>query len=131
MRKSLVNLPTPIRKTAVSILAEQIKSLGLPGAAVGIAKQGTILYTKGYGYADVGTCALVQAETEFQIGSITKQFTAAAILQLQSSGLLGLDDSILTYLPAYPFDSRITIRMLLPQAIADDVYRWSTVMSRR
>jgi CubicO group peptidase (beta-lactamase class C family) len=92
-----------------------MKAQGLPGMTVAIAKNGTVLYAQGYGYADLSTCKQVQPTTEFQIGSVTKQFTATAILQLQDAGRLNIDNTVLTYLPGYAFDPHITLRMLLNQ----------------
>ena len=82
---------------------------------VAIAKNGTVLYTQGYGYADLSNCQAAQPDNNFQIGSVTKQFTAAAVLQLQNTGMLDIDHAVVSYLPSYGFDSRITLRMLLNQ----------------
>ena len=82
---------------------------------VAIAKNGTVLYTQGYGYADLSNCQAAQPDNNFQIGSVTKQFTAAAVLQLQNAGMLDIDHAVVSYLPSYGFDSRITLRMLLNQ----------------
>jgi D-alanyl-D-alanine carboxypeptidase len=98
-----------------SLVAKEMKAQALVGATVAIAKKGTILYSQGYGYADLNTCQPVQPSMDFQIGSVTKQFTAAAVLQLQNAGKLNIDNSLITYLPNYPFDARITLRMLLIQ----------------
>ena len=97
------------------IVANEMKAQALVGMAVAIAKNGSILYSQGYGYGDLGTCQAIQPASEFQIGSVTKQFTAAAILQLQNAGRLNIDDAVAAYLPSYGFDSRITLRMLLNQ----------------
>lgn len=97
------------------LIENEMNSQALVGMAVAIAKKGTILYAQGYGYADLSTCEPVQPMNEFQIGSVTKQFTAAAVLQLQNAGLLDLDQGVASYLPTYGFDSRITLRMLLNQ----------------
>jgi len=70
---------------------------------------------QGYGYADLNTHQAMSADTVMQIGSVTKQFTAAAILQLQDAGLLDIDRTVVSYLPTYAFDPRITLRMLLNQ----------------
>jgi CubicO group peptidase (beta-lactamase class C family) len=82
---------------------------------VAVAKNGAILYAQGYGYADLGTCLQMPANAEMQIGSVTKQFTAAAVLQLYSAGTLDIDKPLITYLPTYAFDPRITPRTLLNQ----------------
>jgi len=92
-----------------------MQSRGLAGVSVAVAKNGSILYSQGYGYANLATCTPVQTSTKFQIGSVTKQFTAAAVLQLQNLGKLNIDDSLSVYLSSYSFDSRITLRMLLTQ----------------
>jgi len=97
------------------VAANEMKTHNLPGLAIAISKKGTILYAQGYGYANLKTCLPVQASTTFQIGSVTKQFTAAAVLQLANSGELNLDQPVRELLPAYGFDSRITVRMLLNQ----------------
>jgi len=97
------------------LIAGEMKSQALVGVSVAIAKNGTILYTQGYGYADLATCQPVQPAMDFQIGSLTKQFTAAAVLQLQNAGSLNIDNQVATYLPTYSFDPRITLRMLLTQ----------------
>jgi CubicO group peptidase (beta-lactamase class C family) len=99
--------------TVDSLAANEMQSAGVPGMAVGLAKQGSIIYAQGYGYADVSDCQPTQSDTSFRLASVTKTFTAAAMLQLQSTGALDLDTPVITYLPAYPFDPRITVRMLL------------------
>jgi D-alanyl-D-alanine carboxypeptidase len=66
---------------------------------------------QGYGYANLKSCSPVVASTTFQIGSVTKQFTAAAVLQLVSGGQLDLDRAVTEVLPTYEFDSGITLRI--------------------
>ena len=110
------NLPTDSLGGIVdAAVATEMKAQGMPGMTVAISKKGMILYTQGYGYADLGTCQPMQASAQMQIGSITKQFTAAAVLQLQNTGLLDIDRTVVSYLPNYAFDPRITLRMLLNQ----------------
>jgi len=104
------------------LVATQMQTQGLPGMAVAIGRNGTILYSQGYGYANLASCVRVQPTTEFQIGSVTKQFTAAAILKLQSAGTLNLDNTVVSYLPSYAFDARITVRMLLNHTSGLDDY---------
>jgi CubicO group peptidase (beta-lactamase class C family) len=80
-----------------------------------IAWHGEIVFAKGYGYADQTFGQANTLETKFYIGSITKQFTAAAILKLVEQGKISLDDPITRYLPDYPTDpgKKITIHHLL------------------
>jgi D-alanyl-D-alanine-carboxypeptidase/D-alanyl-D-alanine-endopeptidase len=95
----------------------------VPGVAYGVLVDGELVHTGAFGVRDVGTKAPVDADTVFRIASMTKSFTAVAILQLRDKGKLSLDDSAERYLPElrhlrYPTaDSpRITIRHLLSHA---------------
>lgn len=73
-----------------------------PGAAVLVARKGEILYHKAFGVASLELKVPMSAGNVFEIGSITKQFTAVAILMLVEEGKLSLDDDITKYLPDYP-----------------------------
>ncbi len=78
-----------------------------------VAKNGTILLNKGYGYRDAAGKVLNNEQTIFQLGSITKQFTSAVILKLQEEKKLALSDKLSKYFPGYPKGDSITIRELL------------------
>jgi D-alanyl-D-alanine carboxypeptidase len=104
---------TSLSSTVDSLVQAEMQQLGVPAMAVALAKKGTMLYAHGYGVTDLSTRAATQPATIFEIGSITKQFTAALIMKLQEQGQLQVDDSIAIYFPAYSFSSAITIRMLL------------------
>jgi CubicO group peptidase (beta-lactamase class C family) len=95
------------------LASSAMKQQGIPGMTVALAKNGTMLYAQAYGDSDIATGATSQTSTIFEIGSITKQFTAALIMKLQEQGALHVDDSIQTYLPEYKFPSAITLRMLM------------------
>ena len=84
-----------------------------PGVAVLIAKDGEILYERGFGFADLEARIPVTPDTKFRIGSITKQFTAAAILKLQEDGLLRVHDPLSKFIPDYPRGDKVTIHHLL------------------
>lgn len=85
-----------------------------PGASVLVYNKGDILLQKGYGLANYETKEPVNQDHVFCIGSITKQFTAMAILMLQEQGKLSLADPIHKYLPDYPHsDKKITIENVL------------------
>lgn len=111
--------PAPVSSLGAIVdgrVATEMQSHGLPGMTIEIAKNGAVLYARSYGYAALApTCVAAQVDTEYQIGSVTKQFTAAAIVQLQSTGLLNIDNAAVTYLQGYSIDPRITLRMLLNQ----------------
>ena len=71
-----------------------------------------VIYRKAFGYANFGTKELLQENSVFQLASISKQFTAVAVLMLYEKGLINFDDDITKYFPDFPY-SGITIRMLL------------------
>jgi CubicO group peptidase (beta-lactamase class C family) len=74
----------------------------VPGVAVGVVKNGEPVLVKGYGYANLEHQVRVSPETIFSIASLTKQFTAAAVMLLVQDGRLSLDRSITAYLRAPP-----------------------------
>lgn len=112
---SSTNQPTTLGATVDNLVQAQMQQNGIPGMTVALAKKGQMLYVRGYGTSDLASGHPTQSTTVFEIGSITKQFTAALIMQLQEQGKLHLDDSAASYLPGYGFASAITIRMLLNQ----------------
>lgn len=85
-----------------------------PGCAVLIAKNGEIVLEKGYGTANIELNVPMQAGMVFRIGSITKQFTAVAILQLVEQGKIALTDSVQQFIRDFHFKGKtITIEHLL------------------
>ena len=84
-----------------------------PGLSLSVMSAGVLLYSKGFGLANIEANAAATPQTEFRVASITKQFTAAAILRLAEGGLLKLDDSLVKFLPAIPRAENITLRQLL------------------
>jgi CubicO group peptidase (beta-lactamase class C family) len=85
-----------------------------PGAAVLVMKDGETLLRRGYGLADVEQGIEIEPDMVFRIGSVTKQFTAAAILLLEEAGKLSVQDDLRKHLSDYPTDGRvITIEHLL------------------
>ncbi len=96
-----------------TILSEQFKT-NETGAAALVARNGRIIYKKAFGMADLELNVPMQADHVFRIGSITKQFTAVAILQLMEQGKLNLEDEITRFIPDYPVQgNKITIEHLL------------------
>ena len=86
---------------------------GIFMGSVLVAHNGSLLLNEGYGLADVDAASPNMVQTQFRIGSLTKQFTAAAILKLQEQGLLNVQDPVALYLPDYPHGEQITIHQLL------------------
>ena len=108
---------------AISIVAAWIENQraysGLPGVSIGIVHDQTLVWAQGFGWADVERRVPATADTLYRIASITKTFTATAILQLRDAGRLQLDDPLTRHLPWFSVASRhaeappITIRHLL------------------
>jgi len=95
------------------IFQEHYKADG-PGAAVLVAKKGKIIYQKAIGKADLELEVPLRPDHVFRIGSVTKQFTAAAILRLAEEGKLALEDELTKFIPDYPtLGKRITVEQLL------------------
>lgn len=109
---------TPDRARTVAVLdsltrAHTADSL-VPGVAVAVVHRGDTLLLGGYGVADLEWNVPMADDAVFEIGSVTKQFTAAAVLQLVEQGKLALDADFTTYLPDYDTQGRrIPLRRLL------------------
>lgn len=83
------------------------------GIGVAVVKGNDTLLLKGYGKSDVEWNIPMPADAMFEIGSVTKQFTAAALLQLRDAGKLSLDDDITQYVPDWKPAHPLTLRRLL------------------
>ena len=95
------------------IVLEEIDPQGA-GVAIAVVKDGKPVHTQGYGLANLEWNCPIKPDTVFRLASITKQFTATAIMLLEQEGRLRLDDPITTYLPDYPtYERNITIAHLL------------------
>ncbi|MDP4150785.1 MAG: serine hydrolase [Bacteroidota bacterium] len=81
--------------------------------AVLVASKGKVIYQRAFGYADREWKQPNTLDTKFEICSLTKQFTAAAILQLAEEHKLSLDDKLSRYFPGYPKGDSVTLHMLL------------------
>lgn len=87
---------------------------GSPGCALAVFAAGEVLYTKGYGLAQLENRVPITPETVFDIGSTSKQLTAALILLLSQEGKLSLDDDLRKYVPEIPdYGVQVTLRHLL------------------
>lgn len=100
-------------------LEGQMAYRGLPGVAVGVVQDQQLVWSKGFGFADIASKKPMTADTRFRIASNSKLFAAIAILQLREQGKLRLDDPVVKYLPWFtprpsgPDDGPITIEQLL------------------
>jgi serine beta-lactamase-like protein LACTB len=93
--------------------AKEWLARGTPGLALAVAVDGKIVYSEGFGYADLEERVPVWPSTKFRIGSISKPFTATALMQLVEAGKLDLDAPVQSYVPSFPAKGTvISVRMV-------------------
>ena len=102
-------LSAKIDKLATDALTKS----GVPSASIAVVKDGKIVYLKAYGSARLEPKAPATSGMRYSIGSISKQFTAAAVLLLQEQGKLSLDDKVGKFIPDLTRANEVTIRQLL------------------
>jgi D-alanyl-D-alanine carboxypeptidase len=103
------SLAAAIDKTAAAAVAAGES----PGLQVAVYKDGKPVLVKGYGSANLELKVPVTNDSVFRVGSVTKQFTAVVLLQLQEEGKLSLDDRLAKYYPDYPRAADITLQQML------------------
>jgi CubicO group peptidase (beta-lactamase class C family) len=98
-------------RPAVDRLFAKWDKLASPGCALAVGQDGAPIYTRGYGYANLDYDLPITPQTVFDVGSVTKQFTAASLSMLALEGKLSLDDDVRKWLPELPqYDWPITLR---------------------
>ena len=86
-----------------NLIFDAIDSNNLPGLSISIMKNGEMVYSKGFGYADIESkTKIIPSSTKFRIGSFSKTLTASALMKLVEEKKLDLDESIHTYVPEFP-----------------------------
>src|SRR5437879_11608928 len=99
---------------AVDEIFVDLTKPGSPGCALGVYRDGKMIYSKGYGLANVEQNVPITPQSVFDIGSTSKQFTAASILLLEQQGKLSVNDDIHKYIPELPdYGHKITLLNLL------------------
>ncbi len=101
------------QKKIDEIATQTLASMGAPSASIAVVKNGQIVYAHAYGYANVDEKTPARAEMQYCIGSISKQFTATAILMLAEQGKLSLDDPVSKFVPGLTRGNEVTIREVL------------------
>ena len=87
---------------------------GSPGAAVSVIRDGEIIHSRGYGYAQIEHGIPVTPRTVFHVASVSKQFTAMAVTMLAAEGALSLDDPVQAHLEFVPeFEHPVTVRQMI------------------
>ena len=114
LRLVLMALPAALSAQSPDSIMAPFAQPGMPGAAVLVIRDGRVVFEKGYGLADVETHTPVTPETDFRLASLTKQFTATAIMLLAADGTLHYDDPVTRWVPNLPAYARgVTVRHLL------------------
>lgn len=112
------------------ILKSVFKETDEPGGVFLVAKNGKPIYRKAFGRSNIELDVNMMPENVFQIGSMTKQFTAIAIMMLQEQGKLNVNDVISKYIPDYPNGDNITIHHLLTHTSGiKDFTKMKSIMS--
>jgi len=94
-------------------IAATLKQSGAPSASVAVVQGGKLVFAKAFGKASLDPDRPATIDTRYAVGSISKQFTAAAVLLLQEQGKLSLDDKVAKYFPNLTRSGDVTIRQLL------------------
>jgi D-alanyl-D-alanine carboxypeptidase len=104
----------PALRARIDRIAEGVlEQRGVPSASVAVLKGGKLVYTHAYGKAHLDPDVAATPEMRYSIGSVSKQFTAAAILILQEQKKLSLDDAVGKYVPGLTRGDEVTIRQIL------------------
>ena len=122
-----VRSPDPDPKAIDAVFAKYDRT-NVPGCALGVYRAGRMVYTRGYGMADLNQGLAIQPSTVFYIASTSKQFTAFSVALAAEQGKLSLDDPIRKYVPELPsYADSITIRHLVHHlsGIRDYLGLWS------
>jgi D-alanyl-D-alanine carboxypeptidase len=106
-------LSPELREKIDQIATDTLTKTGVPSASIAIVKDGQIAYVHAYGDARLDPKTPARPEMRYSVGSISKQFTAAAILLLQERGKLSLDDKVAKFIPDLTRANEVTIRQLL------------------
>jgi len=94
-------------------VANELLARGIPGLGIAVAVDGQMVYSEGFGYADLEERVPVWPTTKFRIGSVSKPLTAVALVQLVDQGKIDLDVPVQTYIPTFPDKGgKITARLL-------------------
>ena len=110
----VVDTIDPAMKARVDAIAAGVmEQRGVPSASVAVVQGGKLVYTHAYGRAHIEPDKAATPDMRYSIGSISKQFTAAAILILQEQGKLKLDDPVGKYVPGLTRGDEVTIRQVL------------------
>ena len=114
LNAAAASAPDDKKAVAVDEIFVDLTKAGSPGCALGVYRDAKMVYSKGYGLANLEENVPVTPQSVFDIGSTSKQFTAASILLLEKQGKLSINDDVRKYIPELPdYGEKITIAHLL------------------
>jgi D-alanyl-D-alanine carboxypeptidase len=96
-----------------SIAMQVVQTTGVPSASVAVVRHGRVAYANAYGVSRIEPHVAATPDMRYAIGSVSKQFTAAAILLLQQDGKLSIDDPVSKFIPGLTRGNEVTVRQLL------------------
>jgi len=111
--QTVENINATLRARVDHVASQVLEQTGIPSASVAVVQGGKLVYTHAYGLARLDPATPATPDMRYSIGSISKQFTAAAILLLQEEGKLSLDDAVGKYVPGLTRGNEVTIRQIL------------------
>lgn len=106
-------LPAELAAKIDGIATQALAKSGVPSASIAVVRDGKLVYAKAYGHARLDPQTPATPAMRYSIGSISKEFTAAAILMLQQQGKLSLDDKVARFFPDLTDAGHITLRQIL------------------
>lgn len=106
-------LSSQVQQQVADLATTTLKSTGVPSASIAIVENNRVVYTHAFGLANVAPPTPATADMAYPIGSISKQFTAHAILLLQQRGKLSIDDPVSKYFPNFTRANEVTLRNLM------------------
>lgn len=98
-----------VDRAGAASIAEHLE----PGFSISVMKNGAFVYSKGFGLANLETQTPMTSHHVLRVGSVTKQFTAAALMQLSEAGKVSVDDKLSLYIPEFPRANEVTLRQML------------------
>lgn len=123
MKSMLYKIKGRKTEARLDVVFQKLRNTYGFNGAVLLSENNHVIYKKAYGYADLRSRDELTTQSIFQLASVSKQFTAIAVMMLKSKGLLNYDDRITSYFPEFPY-AEVTIQQLLNHRGGLPDYRW-------
>lgn len=123
MKSMLYKIKGRKTEARLDVVFQKLRNTYGFNGSVLLSENNHVIYKKAYGYADLKSREELSTQSVFQLASVSKQFTAIAVMMLKSKGLLRYDDKIVKFFPDFPY-TEVTIRQLLNHRGGLPDYRW-------